>query len=96
MNNVLKKLLDRFVLVFIDDILLYSTNREENEENLKLLLQVLREHQLYSKLSKCDFFQKQVHYVISEEGVAVDPDNIKTIMDWLPQRMYMISYPLWA
>jgi hypothetical protein len=51
----------------------------------KLVLQVLREHQLYAKFSKCDFFQKQVHYlghVISEEGVAVDPDKIKAIMDW--------------
>jgi hypothetical protein len=85
MNNVLRKFLDRFVLVFIDDILIYSKNREEHEEHLKLVLQVLREHQLYAKLSKCDFFQKQVHYlghVISEEGVAVDPDKIKSIMDW--------------
>jgi hypothetical protein len=85
MNNVLSKFLDRFVLVFIDDILIYSKNREEHEEHLKLVLQVLREHQLYAKFSKCDFFQKQVHYlghVISEEGVEVDPEKIKAIMDW--------------
>jgi hypothetical protein len=84
MNNIFKKLLDRFVLVFIDDILMYSKNREEHEEHLKIVLQVLREHQLYAKLSKCDFFQKQVHYLghaISEEGVAVDPNKIKAIMD---------------
>jgi hypothetical protein len=56
MNNVLSKFLDIFVLVFIDDILIYSKNREENEEHIKLVLQVLREHQLYSKFSKCDFF----------------------------------------
>jgi hypothetical protein len=56
MNNVLSKFLDRFVLVFIDDILIYSKNRKENEENLKLVLQVLREHQLYAKFSKCNFF----------------------------------------
>jgi hypothetical protein len=89
MNNVFRKFLDRFVLFFIDDILIYSKNREENEEHLKLLLQVLREHQLYAKLSKCDFFQKQVHYlghVISEEGVAVGPDKIKAIMDWPTQK----------
>jgi hypothetical protein len=55
MINVFIKFLDRFVLVFIDDILIYSKNREEREEHLKLLLQVLREHQLYAKLSKCDF-----------------------------------------
>jgi hypothetical protein len=58
MNNVLSKFLDRFVLVFIDDILVYSKNREEHEKHLKLVLQVLREHQLYAKFSKCDFFQK--------------------------------------
>jgi hypothetical protein len=71
MNNVLSKLLDKFVLVFIDDILIYSKNREEHEEHLRLVLQVLREHQLYAKFSKCEFFQKQIHYlghVISEEG----------------------------
>jgi hypothetical protein len=85
MNNVLSKLLDRFVLVFINDILIYSKNREEHEEHVKLVLQVLRHNQLYGKFSKCDFFHKKVHYlghVISEEGVAVDPDKIKAIMDW--------------
>jgi hypothetical protein len=63
MNNILIKLLDRFVFFFIDDILIYSKNREEHEEHLKLILQVLREHQLYAKLSKSDFFQKKVHYL---------------------------------
>jgi hypothetical protein len=56
MNNVLSKFLDKFVLVFIDDILIYSKNIEEHEEHLRIVLQVLREHQLYAKLSKCDFF----------------------------------------
>jgi hypothetical protein len=56
MNNVLNKFLDKFVLVFIDDILIYSKNREEHEEHLKIVLQVLREHQLYAKFSKCSFF----------------------------------------
>jgi hypothetical protein len=85
MNNVLSDFLDIFVFVFIDDILIYSKNREEHEEYLKLVLQVIREHQLYAKFSKCDFFQKQVHYsghVICEEGVTVDPEKIKSIMDW--------------
>jgi hypothetical protein len=85
MNNVLSKFLDKFVLVFIDDILLYSKNREEHEEHLRLVLQVLREHQLYAKFSKCDFFQKKIHHldhVISEEEVAVDPDKIRSIMEW--------------
>jgi hypothetical protein len=56
MTNVLSKFLDKFVLVFIDDILIYSKNREEHEEHLRLVLQVLREHQLYAKFNKCDFF----------------------------------------
>jgi hypothetical protein len=85
MNNVLSKFLDKFVLVFIDDILIYSKNREEHEEHLRLVLQVLREHQIYAKFSKCEFFQKQIHYlghVISEKGVAIDPDKIRSIMEW--------------
>jgi hypothetical protein len=85
MNNVLNKFLDKFVLVFIDDILIYSKNGEENEEHIRLVLQVLREHQLYAKFSKCEFFQKQIHYlghVLSEEGVAIEPDKIKSIMEW--------------
>jgi hypothetical protein len=56
MNNLLKKFLEIFVLVSIDDILVYSKNKEENEEDLKLVLQVLREHHLYAKFSKYDFF----------------------------------------
>jgi hypothetical protein len=63
MNNVFRNFLDRFVLVFIDDILIYSKNMEEHEEHLKLVLQVLIEHHLYPNLSMCDFFQKQFHYL---------------------------------
>jgi hypothetical protein len=85
MNNVLSKFLDKFVLVFIDDILVYSKNREEHEEHLRLVLQVIREHQFYAKFNKCYFFQKQIHYlghVLSEEGVAVDPEKIRSIIEW--------------
>jgi hypothetical protein len=63
MNNILNKYLDKFVLVFIDDILIYSNTKEEHEEHLIILLQVLREHQLYTKFNKCDFYQKQIHYL---------------------------------
>jgi hypothetical protein len=76
MNSVLNKYLDKFVLVFVDDILVYSKTREEHEEHLRMVLQVLREHQMYAKFSKCDFFQKEIQYlghIISAEGVAVDP-----------------------
>jgi hypothetical protein len=84
MNNVLNKFLDKFVMVFIDDILIYSENREEHEEHLSLVLQVLREHHLYAKFNKCEFFQKEIHYlghVLSKEGVAVDPDKIRSNME---------------
>jgi hypothetical protein len=88
MNNVLNKFVNIFVLVFIDDILIYSKKREEHEEHLKLVLQVLREHNLYANFSKCDFFQKQVHYLchVISEGVAVDPDKIRSIMEWPTQK----------
>jgi hypothetical protein len=61
MNNVLNKFLDKFLLDFIDDILIYSKNIEEHKEHLRLVLQVLREHHLYAKFNKCEFFQKQIH-----------------------------------
>jgi hypothetical protein len=69
----------------MDDILIYSKNKEEHEGNLKLVLQVLREYNLYANLIKFDFFQKKVHYLghfISEKGVAIGPNKIKSIMDW--------------
>jgi hypothetical protein len=56
MNNILNKYLDKFILVFVDDILVYSKTKEEHEEHLRLVLQVLRDHQLYAKYRKCDFF----------------------------------------
>lgn len=59
MNNVFNKYLDRFVLVYLDDILVYSKSEKEHEENLRLVMQVFRENQLYAKLSKCDFYQKE-------------------------------------
>jgi hypothetical protein len=63
MNNILSKYLDKFVLVLIDDILIYSKTKEEGEEHLRIMLQVLREHQLYTKFSKSNFYQKNVHYL---------------------------------
>ena len=60
MNSIFNKYLDNFVLVFLDDILIYSNNEEEHEEHLRLTLQFLREHQLYAKLSKCDFYRDRI------------------------------------
>jgi hypothetical protein len=63
MNDVLREYLDKFVMVLLDDILVYSNSEEEHEHHLKMVLQVLREHQLYAKLSKCSFYQKNIHYL---------------------------------
>ena len=85
MNNIFSRYLDKFILVFIDDILVYSKNKEEHEEHLRVVLQVLREHQLYAKFSKCDFYKPHIKYlghIISETGIAVDSKKIKAIKDW--------------
>jgi len=85
LNSVLRKYLDQFVVVFVDDILIYSKFEEEHKEHLRIILQVLREHQLYAKLSKCDFYKDKIQYlshVISKDGISVDPDKIKAIIKW--------------
>ena len=81
MNKVFMEFLDKFVVVFIDDILVYSKNEEEHKEHLCLVLEKLREHQLYVKFSKCEFWLKEVGFlghVISREGIAVDPTKVVT------------------
>jgi hypothetical protein len=85
MNNISSQYLDKFVLVFIDDILVYSKTKEEHEKHLRVVLQTLRKHKLYAKFDKCVFYQKKIQYlehVISEEGIVVDPEKIRTIMEW--------------
>ena len=62
MNNIFSKYLDKFVLVFIDNILVYSKNKEEHKEHLRIVLQVLQYHQVYAKFSKCDFYKPQIQY----------------------------------
>ena len=86
MNSMLCPYLDKFVIVFIDDIFIYSKNEEEYVEHLVVVLRLLREHQLYAKLNKCSFFQIEVHYlgcVVSKEGIAVDPKKIRAIVEWI-------------
>lgn len=76
MNRVFQPYLDRFVVVFIDDILVYSEIEEKHEEHLRIVLQVLREKQLYAKFSKCEFWLREVAFlghVVSAEGIIVDP-----------------------
>eukprot|EP00253_Pinus_taeda_P023678 PITA_23678 len=85
MNSVFCSYLDKFVIVFIDDILLYSKIEKEHAEHLAIALRLLREPQLYAKLKKCSFFQTKVHYlgyVVSKEGIAIDLEKIRVIMEW--------------
>ena len=85
MNSVFMPELDKFVVVFIDDILIYSKNEEEHAHHLHIILQRLREHQLYAKFSKCDFWLKEVPFlghVISAEGISVDPSKVHDVLDW--------------
>jgi hypothetical protein len=84
MNSVFMPELDKFIVVFIDDILIYSKNKEEHEEHLRIVLNCLREHQLYAKYSKCEFWLDEVPFlghVLSTEGVAVDPGKVKDILE---------------
>jgi len=85
MNRIFRPWLDKFVMVFIDDILIYSKNRDEHADHLRVVLNVLKEHQLYGKLSKCEFWLEEVQFlghVISEQGIAMDPAKIDTVMKW--------------
>ena len=85
MNKVFMEFLNKFVIVFIDDILVYSKNEEEHKEHLCLVLGKLREHQLYARFSKCEFWLKEVGFlghVISGEGIAVDPNKVVTVTNW--------------
>ena len=86
MNKVFMEYLDKFVVVSIDDIMVYSKNEEEHKEHLRLVLEKLREHQLYAKFSKCKFWLKEVGFlghVISGEGVAADPTKVQSVTEWL-------------
>ena len=83
MNRVFKPYLDTFVIVFIDDILVYSWSEEEHAEHLRIVLQTLRDKQLYAKFSKCEFWLEEVVFlghVISAEGVYFDPKKIEAIL----------------
>jgi hypothetical protein len=85
MNKVFMEYLDKFMVVFIDDILTFSKNEEEHDEHLCLILQKLRENQMYAKLSKCEFWLKKVSFlghIIFEGGISVDPSKVKSVLSW--------------
>jgi hypothetical protein len=85
MNSVFMRELDKFVVIFIDDILIYSKNEEEHAEHLRIVLSRLREHKLYAKFSKCEFWLKKVPFlgdVLSSEGILVDLTKVQDVLDW--------------
>ena len=84
MNWVFRPFLDRFVIIFIDDILVYSKSEDEHTKHLRFVLQTLRDYRLYAKFSKCEFWLEQVTFlghVVSKDGIQVDPKKIEAIAD---------------
>jgi hypothetical protein len=84
MNSVFMLKLDKFMIVFIDDILVYLENEKDHAEHLRIVLTRLRDHQLYAKFSKCEFWLKTVPFlshVLSENGILVDPSKVQEVMD---------------
>ena len=89
MNRVFRPYLDQFVVVFIDDILVYSKDEQEHEQHLNIVLQTLRDKKLYAKISKCDFWLKEISFlghIVSAEGIRVDPVKIEAVVNWKPPR----------
>jgi hypothetical protein len=89
MNSIFMAELDKFVVIFIDHILIYSRNAEEHEGHLRIVLQQLRDHQLYAKFSKCEFWLSEVSFlrhVISAEGIFIDPGKVRDVLDSKPPK----------
>ncbi|KAG7594099.1 Zinc finger CCHC-type [Arabidopsis thaliana x Arabidopsis arenosa] len=85
MNGIFREFLDEFVIIFIDDILVYSKDRETHQNHIRTVLERLREQKLFAKLSKCSFWQRSIGFlghIISDQGVSVDPEKIRSIKEW--------------
>ena len=85
MNKVFMEELDKFMVVFIDDILVYSATAEEHEHHLRVVLEKLRQNQLYAKFSKCEFWLEEVTFlghILTAKGVAIDPAKIEAMKEW--------------
>ena len=85
MHRIFQPYLDQFVVVFVDDILIYSQSEWEHEYHLRIILQLLRDHQLYAKFSKCEFWLTEVRFlghVVSASGVSVNPEKVEAVMSW--------------
>ena len=85
MHRVFQPYLDQFVVVFIDDILIYSKSEEEHEGHFRIVIQALRDHQLYAKFSKCEFCLIEVRFlghVVSASSVSMDPEKVEVVMSW--------------
>lgn len=86
MNRVFQPFLDQFVIVFIDDILVYSRNQEEHRQHLTAVLQILKDRRLYAKFSKCDFWLEHIAFsghIVSKKGIEMDPAKVKAIRNWV-------------
>ena len=85
MHRVFQPYLDWFFMVFVDDILIYAKSKEEHEDHLRIVLQALRDHRLYAKFSKCEFWLTEVRlfsHVVSASGVLVDPKKVEAVIGW--------------
>ena len=90
MNRVFRPFIHRFVGVFINDILVYSKDREDHDTHLRVVLETLRKEELHANLSKCKFWLREVSFlghIVSEEGIRVDPRKIEVILEWKPSRI---------
>src|SRR4051794_1423920 len=85
MNDIFREKLDVYMLIYLDNILIYSSDIKQHLQDLKEVLEILRKNQLYAKLSKCQFLKEEIEYlgfIVSKKGIQVDPKKIKTIQEW--------------